>query len=745
MKTMEKAPEAAVSRVREVGPRDGLQMAKAVMPTAAKLRWVAAMAAAGIQEMEVASFVPPAAMPQMADAAEVTRAVRAAHPTMRIVALAPNLRGARDAAAAGAQSILIPVSASEAHSQANVRRSQAEQVAEVGRVVAWARTLGSAAPRIEAGVSTAFGCSLQGVVPERDVVTLAIALAEAGADAVALADTLGYASPSHVRRLVRAVRAEVGTERFGNLHLHDTLGTALANALAGLDEGVRGFDAALGGLGGCPFAPGSVGNLATEDLVYMLESEGFRTGIDLDRLLAAREALQTGLPGEKLHGRVAAAGVPRTYRKTTPVAATAHAAAQPPGPLAGVRVLEFSHMAMGPSCGLVLADLGADVIKIEPAARGDNTRRLTGPAVGFFPTFNRNKRSLCVDLKRPAGIALVRRLATGADVALENFRPGAMDKLGLGFAALAAVNPRLIYCSCKGFLPGPYEHRTALDEVVQMMGGLAYMTGMPGKPLRAGSSVNDIMGGLFAVVAIMAGLRERETTGRGGLVQSGLFETNMVLVAQHMAGAAIEGRNPKPFGDPDMAKPWPLYDVFDTAEAGEQVFVAVVTDTQWRGFCAAFGLADLLADPNLATIAQLAQGRSSFLPRIAEAFRALPKAELMARCEALGLPFAPIAKPADLFDDPHLLASGGLLPVELTSAEGARGGKPTASVAGLPALPISLRGGRPGLRRQPPRVGEHGVEVAREAGLSEAEIAVLIADGTLSTPAESMAAAEQAQ
>jgi isopropylmalate/homocitrate/citramalate synthase len=300
--------------VREVGPRDGLQMARAIMPTDGKLRWIAAMAKAGLREMEVASFVPPAAMPQMADAAAVTAAARAAHPDLRIVALAPNLRGAQNAAAAGAQSIIMPVSASEAHSRANVRRSQAEQVAEVGRTVAWARTLGADAPRIEGGISTAFGCSLQGVVPEGEVVRLAAALAEAGADIVALADTLGYAGPSHVRRLVRAVRAEVGAERFGNLHLHDTLGTALANALAALEEGVRGFDAALGGLGGCPFAPGSVGNAATEDLVYLLECEGCDTGIDLPALLAARAVLQEGLPGERLHGRVAAAGVPRTYR-----------------------------------------------------------------------------------------------------------------------------------------------------------------------------------------------------------------------------------------------------------------------------------------------------------------------------------------------------------------------------------------------------------------------------------------------
>ena len=311
MPNRSQAPDVTV---REVGPRDGLQMAKSIMPTEAKLRWIAAMAAAGVPEMEVASFLPPKAMPQMADAAAVTRAAREAHPNLRVVALAPNLRGAQNAAAAGARSIILPVSASEAHSQSNVRRSRSEQVAEVARAVEWAKTLGPGRPRIEGGISTAFGCSLQGEVPERDVVSLAAELAGAGADIVALADTLGYAGPSHVRRLVRAVRAEVGAERFGNLHLHDTLGTALANALAALEEGVRGFDAALGGLGGCPFAPGSVGNAATEDLVYLLESEGFRTGIDLPALLAARDELRAGLPDEALHGRVAAAGVPRTYR-----------------------------------------------------------------------------------------------------------------------------------------------------------------------------------------------------------------------------------------------------------------------------------------------------------------------------------------------------------------------------------------------------------------------------------------------
>ena len=402
-----------------------------------------------------------------------------------------------------------------------------------------------------------------------------------------------------------------------------------------------------------------------------------------------------------------------------------------PVPLAGIRVLEFSHMVMGPSCGMVLADLGADVIKVEPAPKGDNTRRLTGPAVGFFPTFNRNKRSLCVDTKTPAGLDLVRRLATTADVMLENFRPGAMDKLGLGHEALAAINPRLVYCSCKGFLPGPYEPRTALDEVVQMMGGLAYMTGPPGRPMRAGSSVNDIMGGMFGAIAILSALRERDRTGRGGLVQSGLFETNMVLMAQHMARAAIDGRDPEPFGDPAMKKPWPVYDIFDTATPGEQVFVGVVTDSQWRGFCRAFGLEEFLTDPTLASMRQLAAARPRILPVVADVFRRSRKGELMARCEELGLPFAPIAKPSDLFDDPHLLASSGLLPVDLSGAEGAPDDATERGPAGIPGLPVALPGGRPGLRLQPPRAGEHSAEVAREAGLGEPEIKELVASGIL--------------
>ena len=264
-------------------------------------------------------------------------------------------------------------------------------------------------------------------------------------------------------------------------------------------------------------------------------------------------------------------------------------------PLDGIRVVEFAHMVMGPSCGLVLADLGADVIKVEPAPAGDNTRRLRGAGAGFFASLNRNKRSLAVDLKSEAGREMVLRLLDRADVLIENFRPGALDALGFSWAALSARNPRLIYCSLKGFLPGPYAHRVALDEVVQMMGGLAYMTGLPGRPMRAGSSVNDILGGAFGAIGILAALEQRHRTGIGQHVQSGLFETNMVLVAQHMAQAAITGEEPPPMG---VRRPaWPIYDIFETAD-GEQVFVGVVTDTQWRLFCESFGLAGVGPRPD---------------------------------------------------------------------------------------------------------------------------------------------------
>jgi len=380
-----------------------------------------------------------------------------------------------------------------------------------------------------------------------------------------------------------------------------------------------------------------------------------------------------------------------------------------PQPLAGIKVVEFVHMVMGPSCGLVLADLGADVIKVEPSPDGDNTRRLIGSGSGFFAAMNRNKRSLAVDLKTPEGMALTLKLLAEADVLVENFRPGAMDKLGLGHAALSELNPRLVYCSCKGFLPGPYEHRTALDEMVQMMGGLAYMTGLPDRPLRAGSSVNDIMGGMFGAIGILSALHERHATGRGRHVQVGLFENNVLLMAQHMAQMAITGKAPLPMSTRQVA--WPIYDIFATAD-DDQLFVGVVTDTQWRSFCVEFGLDDLATDPALMTQAQRVAARERFLPRVAAVLAGYTKAALSERCDALGLPFAPIGRPAELFDDPHLNASGGLVPITLPDGRSTK----------LPALPLVFDGDRPALYRDLPIVGQHTAEIARELGYSEAEI-----------------------
>lgn len=380
-------------------------------------------------------------------------------------------------------------------------------------------------------------------------------------------------------------------------------------------------------------------------------------------------------------------------------------------PLEGIRVVEFVHMIMGPTTGLVLGDLGADVIKVEPFPAGDNTRRLTGAGAGFFTLMNRNKRSIAVDMKQPEGLALVKRLVATADAVVENFRPGAMDKLGLGAKALMAKNPRLIYCSCKGFLPGPYDHRVALDEVVQMMGGLAYMTGFRDRPLRAGSSVNDIMGGMFGAIGILAAIEERHRAGRGRHIQSGLFENNTLLVAQHMAQYAITGQEAPPMTDRRPA--WPIYDIFETSDG--RLFVGVVTDTQWAIFCDAFGLPDLANDPDLTNSAQRVAGRDRTLPRVAEALKRYTTKDLAERCEKLGLPFAPITRPIELFDDPHLNAAGGLVPVTL----------PDGRKSKLPALPIAIDGERLGLTHDIPAIGQQSDEIARELGFSDAEIAKL--------------------
>jgi crotonobetainyl-CoA:carnitine CoA-transferase CaiB-like acyl-CoA transferase len=371
-----------------------------------------------------------------------------------------------------------------------------------------------------------------------------------------------------------------------------------------------------------------------------------------------------------------------------------------PLPLTGIRVLEFTHMVAGPAAGLILADLGADVIKIEPGPAGDKTRALTGAGIGFFSIMNRNKRSVMLDLKSAAGRAEVLNLVDTADVVLENFRPGAMDALGLGPDALIARNPRLIYGSIKGFLSGPYEDRAALDEVVQMMGGLAYMTGPPGKPMRAGSSVIDIMSGMFVVIAVQAALHQRAQTGRGQHVAAGLYETCAMLMAQHMMQTVMTGQPVPPMSIRQPA--WGVYDVFDCRDG--QLFLGVVTDTQWRGFCVGFGLTTLGTDARLTTNNDRRLNRDWLIPALAEVIAPMSRAAFEAKVASLGLPYAPIATPEDLFTDPHLLQSGGLLPITLADGRSAM----------TPALPIEMDGGRFGLRTGLPKAGEHTDQVLAE-------------------------------
>ena len=396
-------------------------------------------------------------------------------------------------------------------------------------------------------------------------------------------------------------------------------------------------------------------------------------------------------------------------------------AAAPALPLDGVRVLEFSHTIMGPSAGMLLADLGADVVKIESAPDGDATRRLGGFASGFFFAFNRNKRSLAVDLKSKDGQALIHRLAADADVVLENFGPGTMERLGCGYEDLGRINPRLIYCALKGFLSGPYEHRPALDEVVQYMAGLAYMTGPPGQPLRAGSSVIDIMGGMFAVIGIQAALRERERTGRGQLVKSALFESTAFLMTQHMAGQAVTGRPPPPM--PAREGAWGIYETFKASD-GEMIFVGLTSDNHWRRFCHHFDRSDMLDNPKYSNNQLRVKERPVIRAMVAECVGTLTMPELTKLFDEIGIPFAPVAKPGDLFEDLHLNAGGRMLDVAFK--DGVR--------AKIPRIPLEVGAHDFGLRRQAPTIGQHSVEILEEAGLSKAEVDALRGRGVVSGP-----------
>jgi crotonobetainyl-CoA:carnitine CoA-transferase CaiB-like acyl-CoA transferase len=375
-------------------------------------------------------------------------------------------------------------------------------------------------------------------------------------------------------------------------------------------------------------------------------------------------------------------------------------------------VVEFTHMVMGPTCGMVLGDLGAEVIKVEPV-EGDRTRHLLGAGAGFFPMFNRNKKSIRINLQKPEGAAVARRLCGTADVVAENFKPGTMGKYGLDYASLAASDARLIYVSLKGFLPGPYEHRTALDEVVQMMGGLAYMTGRPGDPLRAGSSVNDIMGGMFGAIGVLGALIQRGISGQGQEVQSALFENNVFLVGQHMLQYAITGKPADPM--PNRISAWGVYDVF-TVKNGEQIFLSVVSDSQWDTYCQLFGFDDLHADGRYGSNNSRVQNRATLMPVLRERMAAFSARELAERFEGAGLPYAPIAKPEELFDDPHLQATGGLAEIRLS--DGPRAGQSARAAL----LPVTLGGERLGVRLHPPGAGEHTNALLAEIGLTPEDI-----------------------
>ena len=386
-----------------------------------------------------------------------------------------------------------------------------------------------------------------------------------------------------------------------------------------------------------------------------------------------------------------------------------------PTPLAGLKVVEFTHMVMGPTVGHILSGLGAEVVRVEPIG-GDRTRRLIGSGSGYHPMYNRGKQSICLDLKSNDGIAVARDLIASADILVENFRPGALDRLGLSYEDCAKANERLIYCSEKGFLPGPYENRTALDEVAQMMGGLAYMTGPPGKPLRAGASVIDVTGGMFGVIGILAALEERHRTGKGQKVVASLFETTIYLVGQHMAQMAVTGKPAAPM--PARISAWAIYDVFETKT--DPVFIGVVTDPLWEKFCKLFGLDDLWADETLRENNARVEKREQIMPQIREMVAQMTRDEVIAKLDGSGLPFAPIGKPEEMFDDPHL-AQGGMEPVTMDDGKAFK----------LPTIPIEMAGKRPGTAQQMPAAGDDASAVLRSLGYGEDRIAAMLEKGAV--------------
>jgi len=377
-------------------------------------------------------------------------------------------------------------------------------------------------------------------------------------------------------------------------------------------------------------------------------------------------------------------------------------------PLQDIRVLEFTHAVMGPSAGLILADLGAEVIHIEPV-EGDSTRLLKGFGQGFFSCYNRNKKSLAIDIKSPEGKEIIYQLVEKADVVIENFGPGTMERLSYGYDQLKKINPRLIYSSLKGFMPGPYEKRHAMDEVVQMMGGLAYMTGRPGDPLRAGTSIVDITGGMFGCMGVLLALYEREKTGKGKMVRAGLFETTAFVMGQHMALSALTQQPVPPM--PARLSPWSIYRIYTTSDH-QQVFIGIISEKHWKRFCDVFQRQDWLNDERLQTNNQRVEAKEWFQPEVEKMIAGYSLQEVLHKCDQAEITYAPIATTEDLFIDEHLNKSGALLNVQLTNGANAR----------LPKTPIGYEDADITLRLQPPRVGEHTEAVLTTLGLSAAEI-----------------------
>ena len=621
-------------------------------------------------------------------------------PGLVVSVLVPNLKGAERAIAAEADLLLVPLSASHAHSLANLRKTPDEVIAEFGRIRA-ARDAAGSKTLLEGGIGTAFGCTIQGEVARARCCAACRACSMPAP--TASASPTPSATPARPRCASCSKQARrIAGERFWCGHFHDTRGLALANVYAALETGVARFDATLAGIGGCPHAPGASGNASSEDLAFMLASMGIETGIDIDKLLALRAKVAGWLSGETLHGTLWRAGLPKTHplRHRDPgrrLIAMQTSSTDNGLPLSGLRVIEFTHMVMGPTCGMILADLGAEVIKIEPPG-GDKTRKLPGLGIGFFRSFNRNKKSVVLDIHSPEGLATALELIGSCDVMLENFRPGMMTGLGLDYETLSKRFPRLIYVSHKGFLPGPYEKRLALDEVVQMMGGLSYMTGPKGRPLRAGTSVNDIMGGMFGAIGVLAALRERDRTGRGQEIQSALFENCVFLSAQHMQQFSMTGESPPPM--PSRVSAWSVYDVFTLAE-GEQLFIGAVSDKQFLTLCRVIDAPELAADAALSDNAKRVAVRPELLRRLGEILQHHRIEELSPKLEAAGIPYAPIVRPEQLIDDPHLRESGGL--VKMQTDDG--------GATDVVLLPLTLGGRRPGVRQPLARVGEHTDEV----------------------------------